>query len=129
MGDNEQINWVKNRRECTPEFIFKQLLYKQFTSDMAEANKGYRQKPFEISEVEEQSGWLIFWVQRRGSSRQQASARLDDDGILIRPYMEANFNVTQKWCDTTAECILHIGDEPVEPWQISRRALSTLFFG
>ena len=129
MIDTEPVNWVKNRRECTLEFIFKQILYKRFASDMAEANKGNRQKPFEISDVEEQSGRLIFRVQRNGSPRQQASVRLDDDGISIHPYMETNFAVTQKWCDKTAECILHIWDEPVEPWQLSRRALSSLFFG
>ena len=129
MIDTESVNWVKNRRQCTLEFIFKQILYKRFASDMAEANKGNRQKPFEISDVEEQSGWLIFWVQRNGSPRQQASCRLEDDGILIRPYIETDFSVTQKWCDKTAECILHIGEDAVEPWQISRRALSSLFFG
>ena len=130
MNEKESVNWVRNRHECSLDFIFGQLLLRQFETDATEANKISGTKRFSVhKEYDEGTASDFIYVRRDSSHRHQVMMVLDDKEIRVQPYKDSTFTVTQKWTDETAECILCVDGTRIEPWQISRRALSALFFG
>ena len=61
---------------------------------------------------------------------QGVSARIDYDkhAIVVEPLGDDPFEVTSRVADDTGRRVLMIGDATYEPWQVSRRALRSLFF-
>ena len=126
MSDKESVNWVRRRHECSLDFVFGHLLYKQIEEDVREANELISTRRAQRFTVEKNKS---IYVQRDRNTQYQVVVNLEDDAIRVSPYKDSAFFVTQRWDDETAESILCDDGTPVEPWQISRRALSALFFG
>ena len=133
-------NWVAERAKCNLELTF-DALCQIVKRDVGEMNKlspkRRRGHTFEFDECaagpepvlrvrrfpegepdSEDAHWVIF--------RQTINA------IFVEPMIapkETRYEVTPKWNAESGSCELFIGNDVLEVWQVSQRALSPLFFG
>lgn len=92
---------------------------------------------FELYEPEDSVNDGEFIVRRKSNRWSNTAFALKEGRIVVTPYVDGAFSVTHHWDPATATCFLRTQNEEgndneevnVEPWQISQRALSKLFFG
>ncbi|MDE0372297.1 MAG: hypothetical protein OXI73_07120 [Rhodospirillales bacterium] len=119
------MNWVKARGSCTIRSTFK-ALRERVKADVDEFNR-----------LEEADRGCIFAADERG--RDFFSVRSTGNGavrfqanhtcIAVAGTAQDNgFSVTLRWDDESDTCHLLVDGQPLELWQISKRALTPLLF-
>ena len=138
MVENENdkpVDWVKARAECSLKAIFDNILFRQIEEDVAKANKLLpmmgRHFVFEAARSHLGDYPVIEITRRYEESKtflEIVRVVFDSKRIVIHPCQGDTFEVATKWNDEDITCDICIGDKPYKIWQISRKALSGLFF-
>ncbi len=138
MAENEtdeRVHWVKVRAGCSLNVIFNYLIFEQIEADVAEANILLPEMGKDYEFKATKSHWNNYpgiEVTRThklyGNVFERVRLILDSKKIVIHPYNGDTFEVTTKWNDDDINCDICIEDKSYDLWQISRKALSGLFF-
>ena len=121
-------NWVKARRDSTIPAIF-EALRERVKADVEEFNSSEgADHRCVFGEIDSAFSVLLAGS---GSVRFQENP----DRITVSSESERSepavtvFSVKPRWDDEADTCHLMLGGSPLELWQISKKALSPLFFG
>lgn len=121
------MNWVKARATCTLRTVFK-TMHERVEADVAEFNEHGNGDVFKV--VDEAPDY--FFVSLPGDHlRPPAAVKFQRTAQCIHVQSErtdVDFYVKLQWDDSTETCNLTVDGEPLELWQISKKALSRLFF-
>ena len=121
------MNWVKARGDCTIRSTF-QALREQVKADVEEFN-GLEEAGHECALSDEGRGRDSFFVRSTGDRavvRFEANHRC----IMVAGAAEDDaFSIKLHWDDDADICRLIVDGRRTTLWQISKKALSPLFFG
>ena len=120
------MNWVKARGSCNARAIF-QALKKRVEDDVREFGQlESADRACIVAEGERGDG--VFWVR----SPHHAAVKFERNRhrVIVAGVTRADdFCVEFEWNDETDSCRLLVDGQPLEVWQIAKRALSPLMFG
>jgi hypothetical protein len=129
MESTPMFDWVKLRAGCSLENAFR-LLADRVQFDVNSMNKVSPATTFTLTTEDER----LFVAKTRdvnAGSSHGVVFKLLGEGIradrVVPPIEEPLFLATSA-LTTAGECKLHIDGEPFELWQVSRKALDSLFF-
>jgi hypothetical protein len=125
------LDWVKARAECSLEHLF-MLLREVVDSDVKamQARKADHRRDFSLGDPN-QSKFVVSKAAEgeqpfRGVIFERAS-----QGIRVMSATRTGFEemfVAKPSLDVAGSCRLEVGGQPLELWQVSRKALEDLFF-
>lgn len=127
---NEAPHWVRARADCTPDFVFK-ALRELVWRDVAEANEIPPAKRFRRTfRAETITGGPhpMFRVQRSPDDASIFFHLRSTEIHVAHGNNELLFAVTPEWNAEESRCDLFVDGVQCELWQISKKALSDLFF-
>ena len=143
MKEQEPVNWVKRRGECTPDAAL-DLFNTQIQYDIEELHnlppKRRRYSKFYVKRTDTCTLRVAGEIEK---NCQQISGHAAGDSVghvifetendtkisVKMPSQEREFTIILVWNDEEAVCEFKVGDKIYEPWQICQKALLPLFFG
>lgn len=122
----EDVDWITERMRCNGQGVL-YLLRERVELDVKRANK-IREG---LLALDVNSGPGCFTVCRSRSFGQSHcvvfALRSHDGSVLVDGIgPDCPFTVTHEWDEATSTCKLIVEEKPVEPWQVSQRALTPL---
>ena len=133
-------NWVSDRAKCNVDLAFRALVG-IIERDVAEANRLERSslkgRRFEITrgdkglEVACRPPPNSVGITEPTVTFEKSSESIEvhcNGGNPFNPDPTLEFEVVPTWDKDSATCEFHIDNQPYKAWQISQRALETLFF-
>ena len=134
----ERVNWVAERSQCATSRLALISLAQIVEQDVKERNQTLQEegKAYRYHVLKNSSPLSQFRVVRGSDNPNDtapssliATFEEEEDGIRVQPPRATTFHVTMFWCATDHACRYFIDDtEAVQLWEISRRALESLFF-
>jgi len=122
------FDWVTARHNCSAMTMLERLR-QQVKTDTRRYNELNRTERFVFDQSEDRDVYRFTVLDRQGRARRGVQFDWDGEaiqiaasGIELRP-MKVTFTVTDD-----GECKFRIGDDVLDQWQVSRRALESLFF-
>jgi hypothetical protein len=122
----KSVDWVRARAKCSLQAVFA-LLRESVDSDIKTFNEV---QPADNPVVlNSQRGKMI--VARMGPTGigENIVFELERSHITVRRGLEAVLFTAKPRLDDNGDCILDVNDQPLQLWQVSRKALEDFFFG
>jgi hypothetical protein len=127
-------NWVKARSECSIEHLF-MLLAEVVDTDVKTINeRDMRSVRFEFKRLNESKFLVVKSMDYGTGMRGVDSVVFERTRAEIAVYTASYdgpkaFFTAKPSFDGAGSCRLEVSDQPLELWQVSRKALEDLFFG
>ena len=130
MVETKQVNWVKERTECTIANAFESIVC-QIIADVDTFNSLQEEKNQNRRIGYESCGSSLIMTDSLSTSN-QVLVKLDKEAKKIevrdRKKSSPRVVITQQWNKTKLVCELLIGGKVVDLWQISQEAVGDLLF-
>lgn len=136
-----RLDWVEKRTRCSLRALFSDLS-RTVTSDIESALRHQsflRSAPLKLTAeaFEHRVAVTVIWDLGNGAEEEAVVFRCVDkeDVIEVEYLTEKNGKVPQRMFTATrrlsmdGRCVLAVGGQALEPWQISRMALEEFLFG
>ena len=128
------LNWVKARAECSIDHLFIVLSAVVEADTKAANERGRGSLSFAFSRLTDESLLVTRKYNAGGIIESEAIAfeRLRDGSIKVTQRTAAkgstDFFEAKPHVDINGDCKFEVRGAPLEPWQVSKRALERLFF-
>lgn len=127
------LNWVKARAECSIEHLFILLSTVVETDTKAATERGRGSLSFAVGRPTEDTLLVVRKYNDSGFITSEAVAfdRLRDGSIHVSRRTargSTDLFLAKPHVDLKGDCKFEVDGVPLEPWQVSKRALEDLFF-
>lgn len=137
MAEHKRPNWVRERAECEVRVVFNNLC-KEVIADVA-TMKEYVERffpPQAMLKAEQQATFMTVWCESDyADTNFVVKFNLDKQAKMIQVTIRApdtpqeeEHIIKPAWNHKKECCDLLFDENPLEPWEVSKRVFSPLFF-